>query len=85
MRELADSTVLCRQSSLKVQVVVAFILEKAFKDWADSMDGRPVEMAEAEQLRNRVVAPVQRAIDFLCAAGAADPIEVCSALARVAL
>jgi hypothetical protein len=84
MRELADLAAFCRNSPLKSRVLVAFTLEKTLSDWADDLHDRSVSTAEAELLRGRIHAPVNRAIEFLCNGSEDDPIEVCCKLVSVA-
>ena len=61
---------------------MAFILEKMLKASADDIDERPVTTSEADALRDTILEPVKRAIEFLNGKYG-DPIEISADLARV--
>jgi hypothetical protein len=83
LRELRDSAARCRISSFGDHGVVAFILEKIFGGWAYDLDERPVSKTETDALRQTLLTPVTRAIEFLNGE-AGDPLRVAADLVRVA-
>lgn len=83
LRELRDSASHCRTSSFGDLAVVAFILEKICGGWAHDLDERPVPKTETDALRQELLSPVTRAIEFLNG-GAGDPLLIAADLVGVA-
>jgi hypothetical protein len=83
LRELKDSTAHCRTSSSGDSAVLAFILEKIFGGWMYDLDERPVSRTETDLLRQKLLKPVTRAIEFLNG-GTGDPLGIAADLIGVA-
>jgi hypothetical protein len=83
LRELRDSAAHFRTSSSGHSAVVAFILEKICSGWAYDLDERPVLKTETDALRQKLLSPVTRAIEFLNGASG-DPLLIAADLVGVA-
>ena len=83
LRELRDCATHCRASSSWDRAVVAFVFEKVCHGWAYDLDERPVSRAEINGLRQKLLNPVVRAIDFLTGASD-DPLLIAGDLVGAA-
>jgi hypothetical protein len=81
LRELADFARQCRETSSSDRVAVAFTLEKSLRGAAYQLDERPVMESEAIALRDAILDPVARAVEFLNGKDD-DPIEIVASLSR---
>jgi hypothetical protein len=81
LRELADFARQCREASSSDRVAVAFTLEKSLRGAAYQLDERPVMESEAITLRDAILDPVARAVEFLNGKDD-DPIEIVASLSR---